>query len=39
MDAHNDAGRRVAERTGYTFAGVLRTDSLTPNGRARDARG
>jgi RimJ/RimL family protein N-acetyltransferase len=38
MDARNDASRRVAERNGYTFEGVLRADSLTPSGEPRDTR-
>jgi RimJ/RimL family protein N-acetyltransferase len=38
MDAHNSASRRVAERNGYTFEGVLRADSRTPTGEPRDTR-
>jgi RimJ/RimL family protein N-acetyltransferase len=38
MDVHNAASRRVAERHGYTFEGVLRADSLTPTGKPRDTR-
>lgn len=38
MDANNDASRRVAERNGYTFEGVLRADSRTPTGEPRDTR-
>jgi RimJ/RimL family protein N-acetyltransferase len=38
MDADNQASRRVAERNGYVFEGVLRADSVTPQGTARDTR-
>jgi RimJ/RimL family protein N-acetyltransferase len=38
MDAHNTASRRVAERNGYSFEGVLRSDSQTPQGAPRDTR-
>jgi RimJ/RimL family protein N-acetyltransferase len=38
MDAHNTASRRVAERNGYSFEGVLRSDSQTPQGTPRDTR-
>jgi len=37
MAATNAASRRVAERAGYTFEGLLRRDSLGVDGLARDS--
>lgn len=37
MAATNAASRRVAERAGYTFEGLLRRDSLGVDGQPRDS--
>jgi RimJ/RimL family protein N-acetyltransferase len=38
MDDNNERSWRVAERAGYTLEGVLRRESLTPQGEPRDTR-
>ena len=38
MDGVNERSRRVAERAAFTFEGVLRGDSLSPQGVVRDTR-
>jgi RimJ/RimL family protein N-acetyltransferase len=38
MDDTNNASRRVAERCGFAFEGLLRQDSVTPQGEPRDTR-
>ena len=38
MDATNQRSSRVAERAGFALEGVLRGDSLTPQGEPRDTR-
>lgn len=38
MDDRNVASRRVAERAGFAFEGLLRSDCLAVDGRVRDTR-
>ena len=38
MDQENAASIKVAERAGFTFEGVLRQDSVTPQGEPRSTR-
>ena len=38
MDPRNERSWRVAQRCGFTLEGVLRCDTLTPQGEVRDTR-